>query len=336
MKDNPTILAIESSCDDTSVALLRDAKILAHVVSSQSDHKKYGGVIPELASRKHLENIVPVYNQALDQAGIESSDIDAIAYTVGPGLRGSLLVGSAFAKGLSLSLDIPLIAVDHMKAHILAHFIEEPKPDFPFLCLTVSGGHTQLIQVNSPIDMIVLGQTKDDAAGEAFDKAGKMLGLAYPAGPLIDKHAKLGNRKYDFPISELDDYAYTFSGLKTSLLYFLRERVRQDKDFVQNNIADICASFQGAIVDSLLVQLKKAANDTGITSIAIAGGVSANSGLREALEKLSIANSWDLYFPRLEYCTDNAAMIAMAGYFLYQSDQLSDLSVEPDPKLSMI
>ncbi len=335
MKGNPTILAIESSCDDTSVAIIKDAKILANVVSSQKDHKNYGGVIPELASRKHLENIVYVYESAIRQADIEPAEINAIAFTKGPGLRGSLLVGASFAKGLSISLGIPLIGVDHMQAHILAHFIEDPQPTFPFLCLTVSGGHTQLVKVNSPTDMYVLGETRDDAAGEAFDKGGKMLGLSYPAGPLIDSLARKGIVKYNFPVSNLDGYEYTFSGLKTSLLYFLQENMAKDENFIKDNLFDISASFQDAIVQSLLLKLKQASSDLGLNSIAVAGGVSANSGLRDAIKKEAEKSDWDVFFPRIEYCTDNAAMIAMAGHFLAKEGVTSDLSLEPDPKLKL-
>ena len=278
-------MAIESSCDDTSAAVIMDGQVLSNIVSVQTAHAEYGGVVPELASREHQLHIVPVVDSAIKQAGIKKSQLSAIAVTKGPGLLGSLIVGVTFAKSLALALSIPLIEVHHMHAHVLAHFAEPPFPQFPFLCLTVSGGHTQIIEVSSPLDMKILGQTIDDAAGEAFDKAGKMLGLPYPAGPILDKYAKEGEAKYPFTRSKVGELNFSFSGLKTSILYFIRDQVKEDPDFIKKELAHICASVQAAIIDMLMHKLKKAAKQTGIAEIAIAGGVSANSGLRQALKK---------------------------------------------------
>ncbi len=315
------ILAIESSCDETSAAILHNGNILANIIAGQTVHEKYGGVVPELASRAHQQNIVPVVDVALKEAGVSREQLTAVAFTRGPGLLGSLLVGVTFAKSLALALDIPLIEVNHMDAHVLAHFIDDPKPTFPFLCLTVSGGHTQILKVNSPLEMELLGQTQDDAAGEAFDKAAKILGLPYPGGPLIDKYAKEGNPlRFKFPEGKVDGLGFSFSGFKTSVLYFVRDNVALNPDFVQENLADICASIQHTIVSTLIKKLSKAAEQTGITEVAIAGGVSANSGLRTTLENTGKAKGWNTYIPKFEYCTDNAAMIAIAGYFKYQND----------------
>ncbi len=313
------ILAIESSCDETSAAILHNGNILANIIAGQTVHEKYGGVVPELASRAHQQNIVPVVDVALKEAGVSREQLTAVAFTRGPGLLGSLLVGVTFAKSLALALDIPLIEVNHMDAHVLAHFIDNPKPSFPFLCLTVSGGHTQILKVSSPLEMELLGQTQDDAAGEAFDKAAKILGLPYPGGPLIDKYAKKGNPlRFKFPEGKVDGLDFSFSGFKTSVLYFVRDNVALNPDFVQENLTDICASVQHTIISTLMKKLSKAAEQTGITEIAIAGGVSANSGLRTALENTGKAKGWTTYIPKFEYCTDNAAMIAIAGHFKYQ------------------
>ena len=324
------ILAIESSCDDTAAAVLHNGNILANVVAGQAVHQKYGGVVPELASRAHQQNIVPVVDVALKEAGITKQQLTAIAFTRGPGLLGSLLVGVTFAKSLALSLNIPLIEVNHMDAHVLAHFIDEPKPRFPFLCLTVSGGHTQILQVNSPMDMLLLGQTQDDAAGEAFDKAAKILYLPYPGGPLIDKYAKEGDPlRFKFPEGKVDGLDFSFSGFKTSVLYFVRDNVAANPNFIQENLADICASVQHTIVSVLIKKLSLAAQQTGIKEIAIAGGVSANSGLRQTLAQTGEKKGWNTYIPKFEYCTDNAAMIAIAGYFKYIEGDFSSQSVVP-------
>lgn len=328
-----TLLAIESSCDDTSAAVIRSGKVLSNVTVTQVVHEKYGGVVPELASRKHLAHIVPVIDKALRDAAVSKKELDGIAFTRGPGLLGSLIVGVSFAKSLAYSLDIPLIEVNHMHAHVLAHFAEEPYPEFPFLCLTVSGGHTQIVLVESPLSLNVIGSTIDDAAGEAYDKTGKILGLPYPAGPEIDKLAQKGNAIYDFPEPQVGTYDFSFSGLKTSILYFLRKEVKKDPDFVQNHMEDICASVQERIVSILLGKIKRAADDYGIKHIAIAGGVSANRGLRNGLEALGKEEGWNIYIPDFQYCTDNAGMIAVAAQFKYDQKIFSDLSATPDPRL---
>jgi N6-L-threonylcarbamoyladenine synthase len=328
-QQNNTILAIESSCDDTSVALIVNGIVKSNIVSSQLMHKLYNGVVPEVASRAHQANILPVIQEALDLANVEKKSSDAVAFTRGPGLMGSLLVGVAVAKSIALALNIPLIEVNHMQAHILAHFIEDPKPDFPFLCLTVSGGHTQIVRVNAYNDMQILGETIDDAAGEAFDKSGKMLGLGYPAGPLIDKLAKEGNPVFTFAKPKVDGYNYSFSGLKTSILYFLQKQVKLNPHFVKENLADLCCSVQSTILEILFIQLIKVSKDTGIKKIAIAGGVSANSGLRSQLQAYSEKYKWEIFIPKFEYCTDNAAMIAMTAYFKYLDNDFSDQSVGP-------
>ncbi len=333
-KTEAYILAIESSCDETAAAVLHKGNILANVIAAQSVHEKYGGVVPELASRAHQQNIVPVVDVALKEAGIAKEKITAIAFTKGPGLLGSLLVGVTFAKSLALSLNIPLIEVNHMDAHVLAHFIDDPKPQFPFLCLTVSGGHTQIVRVDSPLKMELLGKTQDDAAGEAFDKAAKILGLPYPGGPLIDKYAKDGNpHRFKFPKGKVSEFDFSFSGFKTSVLYFVRDNTAQNPDFVKENLNDICASIQYTIVSYLLEKLHIAAKKTGIKELAIAGGVSANSSLRQALQTLGRQNNYTTYIPQFEYCTDNAAMIAIAGYFKLLENQYSTQSVVPFARL---
>jgi len=311
------LLSIESSCDDTSAAVICDGEVLSNIVSVQTAHAEYGGVVPELASREHQLHIVPVVESALKQACIAKKDLTAIAFTRGPGLLGSLIVGVTFAKAMALSLDIPLVEVHHMHAHVLAHMAEKPHPEFPFLCLTVSGGHTQIIKVTAPLEMKILGQTIDDAAGEAFDKAGKMLGLQYPAGPLVDKHAQKGEPIYPFTRSKVEGLDFSFSGLKTSILYFLRDKVKEDAQFVSKELDNVCASVQSAIIDMLMHKLEKAAKETGIKEIAIAGGVSANSGLRKALLQKSEELGWNAHIPAFEYCRDNAAMIGIAGYYKY-------------------
>ena len=312
------ILAIESSCDETSVAICNNGKITANVIANQTIHENYGGVVPELASRVHQQNIVPVIQQALIDAKVSKKDINAIAFTRGPGLLGSLLVGVSFAKSFALALDLPLIAVNHMHAHILAHFIDDPKPSFPFLCLTVSGGHTQIVLVKDYFDMEIVGESLDDAAGEAFDKTAKILNLPYPGGPLIDLHAAKGNPlAYKFPEPQIKDLNYSFSGLKTAILYFIRAQEKINPDFIQENLNDICASVQHSIVHILLNKVKKAAKQYNIKEIAIAGGVSANTGLRKALEEKSVELGWKVFIPAFEYCTDNAAMIAIAAHYKF-------------------
>jgi N6-L-threonylcarbamoyladenine synthase len=337
----PVILAIESSCDETAASVCHNGKILSNVIATQKIHEQYGGVVPELASRAHIQNIVPVVQAAIQTAAIKLNDVDAIAFTQSPGLIGSLLVGSQFAKSLSLALDKPLISVHHMQAHVLANLIDDPKPDFPFLCLTVSGGHTQIVLCDSPIQMKVIGETIDDAAGEAFDKSAKLLGLPYPGGPLIDKYAKQGDaRRFKFPEPQVAGLDFSFSGLKTSILYFLqnagtslvyKEEFKATEDekqrFINDNIADICASIQQRIISILLNKLKKASVQTGIKHICLAGGVSANSGLRQAFEETGVKNNWKTYIPAFEYCTDNAAMIAITGHYKYVAGQFADLSV---------
>ena len=336
-----TILAIESSCDETSASVCKEGKILSNFIANQSVHEQYGGVVPELASRAHMQHIVPVVDTALKTANTELSAVDAIAFTQSPGLIGSLLVGGQFAKSLALSLDKPLIAVHHMQAHVLANLIDDPQPRFPFLCLTVSGGHTQIVLCESPISMQVIGETIDDAAGEAFDKSAKILGLPYPGGPLIDKYAKEGDpNRFKFPEPQLPGLNFSFSGLKTSILYFLQNAGKSNlykeeftateeekQAFIQNNLADICASIQHRIVTILLNKVKKAAIETGIKDICLAGGVSANSGLRQAFTAMGEQYHWNTFIPAFQYCTDNAAMIAITAYYKYQTGQFADLSV---------
>jgi len=322
-----TILAIESSCDETSASVCRDGKILSNYIANQQVHEQYGGVVPELASRAHMQNIVPVVDVGIRQAGIGLQDLDAIAFTQAPGLIGSLLVGSQFAKSLALALNKPLIAVHHMQAHVLANLIPEQKPSFPFLCLTVSGGHTQIVVAKSPADLKVIGETLDDAAGEAFDKSAKLLGLPYPGGPLIDKYAREGNpKRFSFAEPQIAALDFSFSGVKTSILYFLQKEIKANEDFIKENLADLCASIQHTIVSILLKKYKKAALQTGITELCIAGGVSANSGLRKAFEEMCRQNGWQSFIPAFEYCTDNAAMIAITAYHKYLAGEFAPLS----------
>jgi N6-L-threonylcarbamoyladenine synthase len=328
------ILGIESSCDETSAAICCEGKIINNVIATQDVHKSYGGVVPELASRAHQANIIPVVTQALLGANISLNEINVISYTQGPGLHGALLVGSAFAKALAFSLDIPLIPIHHMKAHILAHFIEDPKPSFPFLCLTVSGGHTQIVRVNSVVDMKIIGETQDDAVGEAFDKAAKMLGLPYPGGPLIDQYAKDGNPDaFTFSTTIMNDFDYSFSGVKTSILYFLKDQIKTNPNFIEQNLNDLCASIQLTLVNMLMQPFLKAAQSEGIKQLAIAGGVAANTGLRSALAQEAEKNGYEIYIPQFEYCTDNAAMIAMAGYLYHQKGISGDLADTPMPRM---
>lgn len=330
------ILGIESSCDDTSAAIIKNDSVLSNLVAGQDVHKQYGGVVPELASRAHLQNIVPVVDAAIKMAGLTLENIDAIAFTKGPGLLGSLVVGTSFAKALSLALNKPLIDVNHMHGHVLAHFIDEgkPRPEFPFLCLTVSGGHTQIVLVKDYLDMKIIGSTIDDAAGEAFDKAAKLLGFPYPGGPLIDKHASDGNpEKFTFAKPRIEGYDFSFSGIKTSILYFLQKMEKENPDFVRENLNDLCASIQQAIIDTLFIKLKKAARELNIKHIAIAGGVSANSGLRKQLVETGKLEGWSTYIPKFEYCTDNAAMIAITGRYMFEKGLFSDQSVAASARI---
>ncbi len=326
----PVILGIESSCDETSAAVCVDGVILSNIIANQTIHEAYGGVVPELASRVHQQNIVPAVHIALSNAKVNKNDIDAVAFTRGPGLLGSLLVGVSFAKSFALAKNIPLIDINHMQAHVLAHFIGDNKPSFPFLCLTVSGGHTQIVLVKDYFDMEVIGQTLDDAAGEAMDKTSKILGLPYPGGPLIDKYARLGNPDaYKFPEPQIPGLNFSFSGLKTAILYFIRDNVALNPDFVQQNLNDICASVEKRIATILLNKLNKAAQAYGIKDIALAGGVSANTGLRQGLKELCDKNNWNCFIPKMEYCTDNAAMIAIAGYYKFLKGEFVGQGVTP-------
>lgn len=342
----PTLLAIESSCDETSAAVCRDGKILSNFIANQNVHEKFGGVVPELASRAHLQNIVPVVDTALKEAGVTLTELDAIAFTQSPGLIGSLLVGGQFAKSLALSLNIPLIAVHHMQAHVLANLIDEPRPAFPFLCLTVSGGHTQIVVCESPTQLRVIGETIDDAAGEAFDKTAKLLGIPYPGGPLIDQYAQTGNpSRFHFPEPKIEGLNFSFSGLKTSILYFLQNAGKslkykpesiatpeEQESFIRENRSDICASVQQRIVEILLNKLKIASLETGIREVCIAGGVSANSGLRQALKEYGEKYHWNTYIPAFQYCTDNAGMIAITGYYKFLAGEFADLSVRSEAR----
>ena len=329
------ILAIESSCDETSAAVCRDGKILSNFIANQTVHEKYGGVVPELASRAHLQNIVPVVDVALQQAGVQLEELDAIAFTQAPGLIGSLLVGSQFAKSLALAQAKPLITVHHMQAHVLANLIADPKPQFPFLCLTVSGGHTQIVVAKSPTDLEVIGETLDDAAGEAFDKSAKMLGLPYPGGPLIDKYAKEGNaQRFKFAEPQIEGLNFSFSGLKTSVLYFLQKETKANPAFIEENRSDLCASIQHTIITILLNKVKKAALQTGITHLCLAGGVSANSGLRQGFEEMGKQYGWQTFIPAFEYCTDNAAMIAITAYYKFLNNDLAPLSATASARAS--
>lgn len=324
------ILAIESSCDETSAAVISNGKVLNNIIATQAIHQKYGGVVPELASREHQRNIVAVVAEALEKSGIKKQQLDAIAFTRGPGLMGSLLVGVSFAKGLAIGLRKPLIEINHMEAHVLSHFIDDPKPVFPFLCLTVSGGHTQIILVRDHLDMEVIGETQDDAVGEAFDKAAKIIGLPYPGGPLVDSHAQKGNPlAYKFTDTDMPGLDFSFSGIKTQFLYFIRDEKKKDENFVEKNLNDICASIQHKLVQMLLKRVEQASAKTAISEIAIAGGVSANSGLRKSLQELAAKKGWNVYIPKFEYCTDNAAMIAVAAHFKYLNKDFAELSVAP-------
>jgi N6-L-threonylcarbamoyladenine synthase len=328
------ILAIESSCDDTSAAVISNGKIGSNIVAGQLIHELYGGVVPELASRAHQQHIVRVVDKAIQVANITKKDLNAIAFTRGPGLLGSLLVGTSFAKAMALALNIPLIEVNHMQAHVLAHFIDEPLPAFPFLCLTVSGGHTQIVLIKDHATMKVLGETQDDAVGEAFDKTAKLLGLPYPGGPLVDKYAQLGNPlAYEFPLSEMPQYNFSFSGIKTSILYFLKKKVAENPNFVAENLNDICASVQHTLVRMVLQKLRRAARELNIKEVAIAGGVSANSGLRKTLYEMGEKEGWKVYIPDFQYCTDNAGMIAMAAHFKYLKNDFSSQDVSPLPRM---
>ncbi|MCF8278015.1 MAG: tRNA (adenosine(37)-N6)-threonylcarbamoyltransferase complex transferase subunit TsaD [Flavobacteriales bacterium] len=337
MLSSPLILAIESSCDDTSAAVLRGNLVLSNIVANQDVHREFGGVVPELASREHQKNIVPVVHQALEKAGITKEELNAIAFTEGPGLMGSLLVGGSFAKTFSLALGIPLIGVDHMQAHILAHFIKENDknaPEFPFLCLTVSGGHTQIVLVEEPLKMSIVGKTIDDAAGEAFDKAAKILNLGYPGGPMIDKLAKTGNpNRFSYSTPKIDGFDFSFSGIKTSFLYHLQHEMKVDSDFIVKNLNDICASYQHHLVGYLMSKLSDAILQFNVKHIALAGGVSANSELRSSFEKLAEKHGIEAHIPKFEYCTDNAAMIGIVGYFKYLNVDFADFSLAPKARL---
>lgn len=339
MNKETYILAIESSCDDTSAAVLQQDRVLSNVVANQKIHADYGGVVPELASRAHQQNIVPVVHQALKMANIEKNQLSAIAFTKGPGLLGSLLVGTSFAKSVAQALEIPLIAVNHMQAHVLAHFINDAAqtiPPFPFLCLTISGGHTQVVKVNSHFDMEILGETLDDAVGEAYDKSAKLLGLGYPGGPLVDKYAQTGNPKaFTFGKPKINNLDFSFSGLKTGILYFIQRETQQNPNFVSENLNDICASIQHTIVQILMDKLQKAVQLTGITHVAIAGGVSANSEVRKQLKTTEITLGWTTYIPKFEYTTDNAAMIGIVGYYKYLYGITNDIETKATARLSV-
>ena len=328
------ILAIESSCDETSAAVISNGRVLSNVIVSQSVHEIYGGVVPELASRAHQQHIIPVVARALQMARVDKREIQAIGYTQGPGLMGALLVGASFARAMASALSIPVIGVNHMQAHIHALFIDEPFPEFPFLCLTVSGGHTQIVKVDDYLTMKIVGETFDDAAGEAFDKTAKLLGLPYPGGYLIDSYARLGNPgRFTFPDTVVPGLNYSFSGIKTAVLYFLRDHLKNDPEFIKNNINDICASIQKKIVSMLLDKLGKASINYGIHTIGLAGGVSSNSGLREMLLGESQKHNWKIHIPDPEYCTDNAAMIGMTAYYKFRENQFSEISEGPDPRM---
>jgi len=339
MEKNCYILGIESSCDDTAAAVINNDVILSNVVATQKIHEAYGGVVPELASRAHQQNIVPVVHQALQQANIDKKQLSAIAFTRGPGLMGSLLVGTSFSKSFAFGLDIPLLDVNHMQAHILAHFIKakgQQAPSFPFLALTISGGHTQIVRVSNYFDLQVIGQTIDDAVGEAFDKSAKILGLPYPGGPLIDAHAKKGDpKKFMFPKPKVSPLDFSFSGLKTAVLYFVQKNVAKNPNFIQENLEDICASLQHTIVDYLMDKLKNAVKQTGITRVAIGGGVSANSGIRAALQEAEQKYGWHVHIPKFEFCTDNAAMIAMVGALKYKQKYFADNTVTANARMKL-
>ena len=334
-----TILGIESSCDDTAAAIIKDGIILSNSIANQNVHRSYGGVVPELASRANQQNIIPVVDHALKKAGVKKNEIDGVAFTRGPGLLGSLMVGTSFAKGFALARNIPIIEVNHLQAHVVSLFIDMPDkeikhPPFPFLCMLVSGGHTQLMKITGPLEMEVIGKTIDDAAGEAFDKCAKVMGLPYPGGPHVDKLAHQGNpEKFNFAKPKVDGLDYSFSGLKTSFLYFLRDELKKDKQFIDKNLNDLCASLQRTIIDILMEKLIAAAQKEGIRDVALAGGVSANSGLREAFEELKISQGWEVYIPAFSFSTDNAAMIAMTGYYKYLKKEFASQNIAPSARL---
>ena len=333
----PIILAIESSCDDTSASIIIDGEVHSNIIASQEVHRQYGGVVPELASRAHVANIIPVVDVAIKKAGITKQQINAVAFTQAPGLIGSLLVGACFAKSFAQARGLPLIAVHHMQAHVMAHFIETPRPTLPFLCLTVSGGHTQIVLMKDFNDLQILGETIDDAAGEAFDKTAKMLGLPYPGGPMVDKLAQEGDpKRFVFPISDMAGLDFSFSGIKTSVLYFLQKEKLKNPDFIEENKADICASVQHAIIKSLMKKLVLAAEQTGISEVGIAGGVSANSGLRKALQETGAERGWTIHIPRFEYCTDNAAMIAITAHYKFLAGDFADYSIIPTARAAWV
>ena len=335
-KNVPVILAIETSCDETAAAVICNGKIVSNVVATQAVHAQYGGIVPELASRAHQQNLIPVVEQAMRDACITPAELDAVAFTQGPGLLGALLVGTAFAKAVAFSLNIPLIAVHHMRAHLLANFIEKPYPTFPLLGLTASGGHTQLILVKDHLCMEILGETQDDAVGEAFDKIGKLMGLPYPAGPFIDQYAQQGDaQRFKFPSTKVSQLNFSFSGIKTAFLYFLKEHQKKDAQFVTKHRDDLCASIQTTLIGMLLMQLKKAVDQTGIKTIAIAGGVAANSGLRSQLQQLAGQEGWEIFIPQLAYCTDNAAMIAITAHYQYLMGDFCNLRVAANPKMPL-
>jgi len=328
------ILAIESSCDETSAAVIHNGKVLNNIIATQTVHENFGGVVPELASRAHQQNIIPIINQALNDANIAKSSLNAVAFTQGPGLLGALLVGASFAKSFAMAMDIPLIGVNHMQAHILAHFIDDPQPDFPFMCLTVSGGHTQIVLVKNYLDMEILGETLDDAVGEAFDKTAKLLGLPYPGGPLIDEYAIKGNPDaFQFPDTSTKGFNYSFSGIKTAILYFLRDHVKDNPDFIHENMDDICASVQKKLIDMLMNKLRKAAKKHRINQVAISGGVSANSELRIRIKEEGKKHGWNTFIPAFEYCTDNAGMIAIAAHYKYLAKDFTSLNALPQPRM---
>ena len=333
--DEVCILGIESSCDETAASICLNGNILSNVIASQDIHQQYGGVVPELASRAHMQNIVPVVDRALKEANVSCSQLHAIAFTQSPGLIGALLVGSGFAKSLALTLEIPLIDVHHMQAHVLSNLIEKPDMGFPFLCLTVSGGHTQIVLCTSPLHMEVIGETLDDAAGEAFDKSAKLLGLPYPGGPLIDRYAQEGNPlAFDFPEPQIEGLNFSFSGVKTSILYFLQKKLKEDPEFIQKNLSDLCASIQHCIVGILMKKLKRASLETGVQNICMAGGVSANKGLRDAMNTYGKKYNWDVHIPSFPYCTDNAAMIAITGYYKFLAGHRAALSITASARAS--
>ncbi|MDA0195288.1 MAG: tRNA (adenosine(37)-N6)-threonylcarbamoyltransferase complex transferase subunit TsaD [Bacteroidetes bacterium] len=330
------ILAIESSCDETSAAVSVNGIIKSNIVATQSVHENYGGVVPELASRAHQQHIIPVVSKALNEANIRKNKLDAVAFTQGPGLLGSLLVGASFAKSLALALNIRLIGIHHMQAHVLSHFIDQPVPGFPFICLTVSGGHTQLVKVSNYLEMEVIGETRDDAVGEAFDKCAKIMGFPYPGGPLIDQYAKQGDpKRFKFPSSDIAGLDYSFSGVKTAFLYFLRDELARDSEFIVSNLPDICASLQFSLVEMLIAKVSMAVKKTGIQTLAIAGGVSANSELRKSMTALGVENGWEVFIPKFEYCTDNAAMIAIAAHYKFQKKEFLSLDASPLPRMKM-